>query len=159
MTHFSILHRGVPIGSATTASYDDAGQGDPFEFSFLDFDPLTAYEAVRPTIRLASDAIARFGFLGPVADPESDSRGQAAYNAAEELWAELELADDSGRPIGGRVVWFLEHVMDGRPLYWLAVEVDDAGANTVARLRVPPHNGPAYNRPLPTATKEVWREG
>lgn len=154
MTHFSILHRGVPIGSATTASPGDAGQGDPFEFSFLDFHPLSAYEAVRPTIRLASDALTHFGLLGPVADPESDSRGQAAYNAAQALWAELELADDSGRCVAGSVVWFLEHVVDGRPLYWLDVEVDGAGANAIARLRIPPHNGPAYDRPMPNATNE-----
>ena len=79
MTQFTILHRGVPIGSAATTSRPDAGPGAPFEFSFLNFRPSPAYEAVRPAIQLASDALAHLGFLGPVADPESDSRGRAAY--------------------------------------------------------------------------------
>jgi hypothetical protein len=147
MTQFNILHRGVPIGSAATTPRPDAGPGDPFEFSFLDFRPSPAYEAVRPVIRLASDALAHFGFLGPVADPESDSRGRAAYVAAQAVWVELELADDSGRPVAGRVVWFLEHIVGGEPSYWLDVELDDAGANAPARQRVPPHDVPAYNPP------------
>src|SRR5262245_10411358 len=149
MTQFTILHRGVPIGSAATTPRPDAGPGDPFEFSFLDFRPLPAYDAIRPVIRLASDALAHFGFLGPVADPESDSRGQAAYVAAQALWGELELADDRGRPLAGRVVWFLEHIVDGEPSYWFDVEVDGPGANVAAGLRVPPHDVPAYNRPRP----------
>jgi hypothetical protein len=149
MTQFTILHRGVPIGSAGTTPRPDAEPDDPFEFSFLDSRPSPAYEAVRPVIQLASDALAHFGFLGPIADPESDSRGRAAYVAAQAVWGELELADDSGRPVAGRVVWFLEHIVSGEPSYWLDVELDDTRANVPAGLRVPPHDGPAYNRPRP----------
>jgi hypothetical protein len=145
MTQFTLLYHGVPIGYA--AQRADAEHGDPFEFCFLDFHPVAAYSAVRPVIRLASDAFANFGFLGPAAEPASDTAGRAALAAAKNLWLDLELADTNGRPVAGRVVCFHEHDAGGRPSYWLDVEVDDAGASAPAPVPHTPRGLTDYKSP------------
>ena len=127
MTEFTILYHGVPIGSATTPPREpEPDEPAWFRFCFLDFRPLAAYETVAPVLRLASRALANFGYVGPAADPVSDEAGRAAYAAAQRLWNELELADGAGRPIAGRVALFLEHTMGGEVGYWLDVELDAA---------------------------------
>ena len=136
MTEFTIIHRGLPIGTASTTPRSEADPGGPFEFCFLDFRPLPTYEGVGPIVRLASQALANFGFLGPAANPASDAAGRAAYAAAQSFWDELELADASGRPIAGRVVWFLEHTRGGQASYWVDVELDE-GVNRLVRTTSP----------------------
>jgi hypothetical protein len=87
MTEFTILYRGVPIGTATTPPRKpEPDEPAWFRFCFLDFRPSAAYEAIAPVLRLASRALANFGYLGPAADPASDEAGRAAYAAAERVW-------------------------------------------------------------------------
>ena len=92
MTQFTILHRGVPLGTASTAPEFDAERDRRFALNMMDFEPAAAYESVRPLARLAADSF--FGwFFGPLVDLEA---ADAAVPAAERLWAELELADSQG---------------------------------------------------------------
>jgi hypothetical protein len=138
----------VPIGTTSTTPPTDPDAPDWFEFSLLDFKPLPAFESVAPVVRLASRALANFGFLGPAADPAPDVAGREAYAAARSFWAELELVDTTGNPVGGRVVWFVEISIGGQTSYQLDVELDEAGAAVPARLRSPRSTAPAHSPPL-----------
>ena len=146
MAQFTLVHRGVPIGIAT-GDAEDADPGEPLRFSFMDFQPLDAYESVAPVIRLAARALGNLGFLGPAAEPASDAAGKAAQHAAHTLWKELEITNESGAPVAGRVVWFLEEHVEDEPFYWLNVEVDASGAAVPARLRDREVGGDAQQSP------------
>jgi hypothetical protein len=122
----------------------DAEPGDSFEFCFLDFRPLAGCDGLRPVLRLAADAFTNAALLRACADPAAEAAADAAARA---LWGELELADATGRPVAGRVVWFLDHGVDGHPSYWLDVALDDAAAPVPAPVHIPPRNAPGYRPP------------
>ena len=147
MTEFTILHRGVPLGTASTAPELDAEPEHRFALNMMDFEPTAAYESVRPLARLAADSF--FGwFIGPIVDLE---KADAAVPAAEKLWAELELADVHGNPVAGRVVWLIEESFGGKPSYWVDVDLDDASADVPARVPETPRREWGHNRLPPNA--------
>lgn len=143
MSEFTVLYRGVPIGTAARTVEVD----DPFTFAFLDFVPSDAYAIVRPTVQLASEALANFGYLGAAADPRSDTAGREAYAAARVLWDELELADASGRRLAGRVAWLTDAKVADRTLYWLSVDIDEVHAAVLAQVGLPPRGTPNHGQP------------
>lgn len=147
MAAFTIVRRGVPIGTTNTTPRPDTDARNWFEFSLLDFKPLPALQSVAPVVRLASHALANLGFLGPAADPASDAAGREAHAAARALWDELELVDATGNPVGGRVVWLIEMTFSGQTSYWLEVELDEADAAVPAHIRPPRPATPTYNPP------------
>lgn len=126
MTELTVLHNGVPIGVATTRLEEGAEPTSAFDLSCLEFRPLTGYATVAPVIQLATTAFLNLGCLGPVTDPESDLRGQAATEAAEDLVAELELADARGRHVPGRVTWFQDDRSGDEPSFTIDLELEDA---------------------------------
>jgi len=148
MTQFTILHRGVRLGTALTTPAVGT-EADRFALNMMDFEPAAAYESIRPLTRLASHAI--FGwFIGPLVDWEAAAE---ALPAAERMWAELELADPQGRPVAGRVVAFFEDSVGGKPSYWVDVELDDASADVAARKQAPPRTTRGLNRIPPNASQ------
>src|SRR5689334_7673121 len=69
MTQFTILHHGVPLGTAFTTPSDEEG-GNPFALNMMDFTPAPAYESVRRLTRHAADAFCGW-FIGPLVDWEA----------------------------------------------------------------------------------------
>jgi hypothetical protein len=152
MTQFTILHHGVPLGTASTASDLDAEPDHPFAFNLMDFTPAPGYESIRPLARLAA-ALFFGGFFGPIVDLEA---ADAAMPAAKRLWAELELADVRGNPVAGRVYWLLEDTVAGKPSYWVDLELDDASADVPARTHDPAPTARAHNAPPPNELEPAW---
>jgi hypothetical protein len=101
----------------------------------------------RREARLAAEAFFG-GFVEPLVDLKA---AEAAVPAAERLWAELELADEQGNPVPGRVVWLIELSTGGRPSYWVDVELDDAPSTVPARRRTPSTGTSAHDPPPPNA--------
>lgn len=147
MTEFTILHHGVPLGTASTAPDQNGDHDHRFALNLMDFAPAPAYESIRPLARLAAESFLG-GFFSPLVDLKA---ADAAMPAAKQLWAELELADVRGNPVAGRIVWLIEDTIGGNPSYWVDVELDDASSDVPARPRVPPHGGRAHNHPPPNA--------
>ena len=147
MAQFTILHRGVPLGTAFTLPTSDSEPDHRFELNLMDFAPTPAYESVRPLARLAAEAFFG-GFFSPLVDLGAATD---AVPAAERLWAELELVDVRGNPVAGRVVWLIEVTMGGKSSYWVDVELDDASADVPARVPPRRRQTPGYDR-LPPNT-------
>jgi hypothetical protein len=148
MTQFTILHHGVPLGTAFTTPSDEEG-GNPFALNTMDFAPAPAYESVRRLTRHAADAFCGW-FIGPLVDWEAAEKD---LPAAEQMWAELELADEQGKRVAGRVVAFFEQSLGGKPSYWVDVELDDASADVPARRLTPPSGESAHNQLPPNANR------
>lgn len=142
MAAFTIVHRGVPIGTTNIALRPDTDVPDWFEFSLLDFNPLPAFESVAPVVRLASRALANLGFLGPAADPASNAAGQEAHAMARAFWDDLELVDPRGNPVGGGVVWLIEMTFGAQTSYWLDIKLDEGDTPVPAAVRRAPPRPP-----------------
>jgi len=84
MSLFTITHRGVPIGTVELDSAEDRAA--------VAVVILSAYEALRPIVRAASDALR----AAAVGSGESDVVSRSALQQAVTLGKDLELIDRAG---------------------------------------------------------------
>ena len=91
-----LKHHDISIGIAEVRYVGEVWIGD--------FTPAAGYARVESIVVTANVASRNLGFLGPVADPQSEIAGRAALQALEDLCAELTLTSEGGLPIGARVV-------------------------------------------------------
>jgi len=102
-----------------------------------DFTPAAGYARVESIVVTANLAFRNLGFLGPVADPQSEIAGRAALEALEVLCADLTVTTENGLPIGARVVRLIDSGQGGRRSAFL--RPDDPTADVPAVL--PPRHG------------------
>jgi hypothetical protein len=144
-----VSHRGVPLGRTVLLELEPR---EPLRvpaqlraivppapsFAIDGFEPLPGYESVRAIVQRASEAARNLGYLGPVADPESDLRGHAALAALNELLVDLEFRDLEGQLIPVDVFAFDEsHSMGETTAVTLAGTIEDATSAVLARLLIP----------------------
>lgn len=96
------------------------------------FTPAAAYARIESIVVTGDLAFRNLGFLGPVADPQSEIAGRAASEALASLCAELTVTSESGQPIGARVVHLVDSGQDERRSVLL--RPDDPTADIVANL-------------------------
>jgi hypothetical protein len=128
---YRILWRGVPL-----ARCDEIPR--TADLVAADLEALPGYTAVQPVVRAASAALGNYGFLGPVSDPASITRGSSAFAAAAALSRELELAaEDDGRAIPTDFIDLIDWPGMEPPFFaWIAW--GQAGAQVPARVDPPP---------------------
>src|SRR5690242_17877475 len=97
-----------------------------------DFTPAAGYTRVESIVVTAAVAFRNLGFLGPVADPQSENNGRAALEALELLCAELNVTTEDGLPVGAHVVRLMDSGEGGRRSAFL--RPDDPTADVPAVL-------------------------
>lgn len=143
------VYRGVPTGRFRIVEVPVEGWADlPAETRMAfgisddgtsldarDFQPTAAYSSIADVIRLDNLARHTLGFLGPVADPQSDIRGRDAMEPAGAVCRGIELRDVLGHLVSGRV-WHISQrdVAEGFEVQ-LSVRFDQGSAGVAARLR------------------------
>jgi hypothetical protein len=154
-------YRGVPIGQFRVVEVPVDGAADlPAEtrtalgisetgtsLDARDFQPAAAYSSVADVIRLDNLARHRFGFLGPVADPQSDIRGREAMEAADAVCNEIEFRDLFGQLVSGRVLHIWQSDVAGGFQVQLHVQFDQDAAGVAARLRDRSIRGDGHDAP------------
>jgi hypothetical protein len=124
LMHLILKHHGNSIGIAEVRYGGEVWIGD--------FAPAAGYASVESIVVTANEALRNLGFLGPVADPQSEIAGRAALEALEVLCAELTVATENGLPIGARVVRLIDSGQGGRRSVFL--RPDDPTADVPAVL-------------------------
>jgi hypothetical protein len=113
----------------------------PPEFGVHGFEPLAGYDAVRDIVLSGSVARANFGYLGPVADPDSDRRGRDAINSLRRLVDELEFRDEAGDLIPVKMIVLSEYgaslETSAQRAITLGGIVQELPASVFARLHAP----------------------
>jgi hypothetical protein len=124
MAEFTLVHRGVPIGTAAmnpfferrTSGVPAPQPGEPIHLDFLDFWPLPAYEAIAPALQLARGAVNRHGSVGrssrrarPTERDQAGffvtgaANGQSSLRAPGEITAEHRVWRARVREVGSRL--------------------------------------------------------
>jgi hypothetical protein len=153
------VYRGVPIGRFRVVEVPVEGVSDLSQQErerlgvsdttlFADgFEPAPAYSTIADVIRLDNLARHKLGFLGPVADPQSDERGRAAMQAAAAVCDEIEFHDLLGLHVGGRVAHIWQDDVAGELRIGLFADFDQDAAGVVARLRDISVRGDGHDAP------------
>ena len=157
----TVTHAGVPVGTTELHATPRHHSIEPLlpedlraqldrdpVLSVRNFVPLPGYDALRPTLRRAREAMTNMGFLGPAADPRSAERGEAAIEAARAIHQALELRTPDGDLVPARA-WLEEWEIEGRQGYSFHALFEDAAALVVARLR--PRQGSTGGEEPPAA--------
>jgi hypothetical protein len=142
------MHRGVPVGRTSLVELTPQYQEDPPLPAWISgFEPLPNYESIRTIVVRATQARAKFGFLGPVEDPESDRRGREAGHAYAVLMSQLEICDEQGRRLSVDNIQLWEGYRSGAADFTLLAFIDDAMATVVAKLAGSPRAGSDHEPP------------
>jgi hypothetical protein len=148
LTTLTVTYRGTPLGRTSLVALPPPKPARlppalreklllRAEFGVDGFQPLPGYVNVREIVVNATLARAKFGYLGPVDDPESDRRGREAKEALSALEQELEFSDESGNLIPVHVTAFSDRSYSDEGTVSLGGLVDEATASVYAHLRAP----------------------
>jgi len=142
----TISHHGVPIGRTSLLELE-APRGrvrvptalqkmvpPAPAFAVDGFEPLAGYDSVKTVVQRATLAAQKFGYLGPVADPESDRLGREALQAREVLIAELEFHDQGNQLVPVEFIIFEDGQIRGEPYLGLGGTIEEASAGVIAYL-------------------------
>ena len=141
----TITHHGVPIGRTSLLEVETPHCAPAFAVD--GFEPLAGYDSVRTVVQRATLADQKFGYLGPVADPDSDRLGREARQAREALVAELEFHDQEDQLVPVEHIIFEDGQIWGEPYLGLGGTIEQAWAGVIAYLRTQPTGDTSHEQP------------